>query len=178
MRDETRATAIEEFGNSPGKSTTKTIKEIQYLDVLSTEEERLLLKHYEKTIIGVCLRQKFSRHVQTTALMYLKRFYLHRSVLGNDPSRYFLACIYVAAKVEEEYPSMDQLIAILPNMTENILKKTEFKLLDGLQYDLIVHAPFKDIDGWIEVIHLAQNRLMERNRTFPSIYKEKKGWGQ
>ena len=62
-----------------------------------------------------------------------------------------MTCIYVAAKVEEAYLSMNSLMTLMPSLTEHAMRKSELRLLKGLQYDLIVHSPFKDIDGLIEV---------------------------
>lgn len=118
---------------------------------LSVSEEIDLLRYYEKSIIAFCHQKRYPLHVLATAQIYLKRFYVHHSVLSYDPSKLFIACIYVASKVEEEYLSIETLVSSLPNLNENILRKSELRLLKALDYDLIVHAPFKDIDGLIEV---------------------------
>ena len=39
------------------------------------------------------------RKVALTALLFLKRFYLSKSVLDADPARFMLTCIYLACKV-------------------------------------------------------------------------------
>jgi transcription initiation factor TFIIIB Brf1 subunit/transcription initiation factor TFIIB len=39
------------------------------------------------------------RKVALTALLFLKRFYLSKSVLEADPARFMLTCIYLACKV-------------------------------------------------------------------------------
>lgn len=43
---------------------------------------------------------------QATALTYFKRFYLHNTCLNNEPLKILMTCIYLAAKVRAEGPTM------------------------------------------------------------------------
>jgi len=65
----------------------------------------LKLEH-EESIIQFCIYNMRSMHfkheVKATAISYLHRFYLHNSAVEVDPSKMIYACVYLAAKVEEE----------------------------------------------------------------------------
>eukprot|EP00210_Caulerpa_lentillifera_P005598 g5355.t1 len=90
--------------------------------------------------------------VQGTSLVFFKRFYIHNNLLSCDPSKLFIACIYLACKVEEEYCSVESLLKDVPSLTLQQIKKAELKLLKGLKYELIVHTPFNYVDGITEDI--------------------------
>lgn len=111
----------------------------------------MLLKYYEKNIVRFCHQRHFSMRVQGTALVFFKRFYIHNNLMSCDPSKLFVACIYLACKVEEEYCSVESLLKDVPSLTLQQIKKAELKLLKGLKYELIVHTPFNYVDGITEV---------------------------
>lgn len=118
---------------------------------LSVAEEETLLKYYEKNIVRFCQQRQFSGKVQGTALVYFKRFYLRNSLVSCDPSKLFVACLYVACKVEEEYCSVESLLRDVPSLTLQQIKKAELKLLKGLNYELHVHSAYAAVDGITEV---------------------------
>lgn len=63
------------------------------------EEEALLLQFSAGSMQGLVQRLQLPRKVAMTALVLLRRFYLSKSVLEAEPSKFVLTSIYVACKV-------------------------------------------------------------------------------
>lgn len=66
---------------------------------ITTAEEQLLLRYYGGKVPLLTQQLGLPRKVSLTALLFLKRFYLARSVLEAEPARFMLTCIYIACKV-------------------------------------------------------------------------------
>ncbi|GMH42456.1 hypothetical protein BSKO_10375 [Bryopsis sp. KO-2023] len=132
---------VEQDGSLPGHSKPPS-------EPLTVEQELKLLKYYHQTIKQ--MSKKYPLRVLACALTYLKRFYIHHSVMEFDPSKTFLTCIYMAGKTEERYIPADVLSQQVKHITQNSLLKSELAMLKGLNYDLIVHTPFLEIDGFVE----------------------------
>ncbi len=68
---------------------------------LTLEDELEIIDHHERRIAALGRFQKMPQHVVSTAVVYLKRFYVDRSVMVDNPSVIALLALYSAAKVEE-----------------------------------------------------------------------------
>ena len=66
---------------------------------ITITEEQQLLRFYGGKVPLLTQQLGLPRKVALTALLFLKRFYLSRSVLDADPARFMLTCIYLACKV-------------------------------------------------------------------------------
>ncbi|KAL5146069.1 Cyclin-H1-1 [Glycine soja] len=86
--------------------------------------------------------------IQATALIYFKRFYLQWSVMEHQPKHIMLTCIYAACKIEENHVSAEEL---------------ETLVLQSLEFDLIVYAPYRSVEGFIndmeEFFNAGDNQL-------------------
>ncbi|MCL7041649.1 hypothetical protein MKW94_021146 [Papaver nudicaule] len=105
---------------------------------LSTEEEQLMRVFYEHKIQEACGAFKFPRKIQATAITYFKRFYLQWSVMEHHPKHIMLACVYTACKVEENHVSAEE------------LGKAIQQDYQSLGFDLIVYAPYRCVEGFID----------------------------
>ncbi|KAK3019411.1 hypothetical protein RJ639_004661, partial [Escallonia herrerae] len=125
---------------------------------LKTEEEHLLRAFYEFKIQDVCDAFKFPRKIQATALLYFKRFYLLWSVMEHHPKHIMLTCIYTACKAEENHVSAEELGKGIEQDHQMILNNEMIVLQAwihkyiSLGFDLIVYAPYRSIDGFINDI--------------------------
>lgn len=54
-------------------------------------------------------------------------------------------------QTEEHYISVETISQQMPNLKVSALLKSELALLKGLNYDLIIHSSFMEIDGFLEV---------------------------
>lgn len=63
------------------------------------EDQELLLRFYASRLQAICSELKLPLSVKGTAVSYLRRAYVHQSVLDRDPQSIFLTCLYLACKV-------------------------------------------------------------------------------
>lgn len=127
-----------------------------HADLISLIEEAALLRHYQEKVMSVSVNLKLPRKVLTTSVNYLKRFYVRGQSLEHDPQNICLTCLYVACKTEDCYLSATEL-GRLVGMPPEIFLKLELVLLQGLDFDLQVHSPYRALEGcladlteWIE----------------------------
>lgn len=118
------------------------------MNLLSEQEEKMLMTHYVQKLCHVSANLKLPRKVLSTAVTFLKRFYISASVMEYDPQQIALVCLYVSCKVEDSYISASEL-GRLAGMPSDVFLKLELILLQGLGFDLQVHSVFRAVDGYI-----------------------------
>ncbi|WZZ01327.1 hypothetical protein YC2023_073655 [Brassica napus] len=91
------------------------------LKPLSVDEERFMRVFYEAKVQEVCSAFEFPHKIQATALQYFKR----------------LTCVYAACKIEENHVSAEEI--------GKGIKQDHH----SLEFDLIVYAPYRAIEGFI-----------------------------
>ncbi|KQK13327.1 hypothetical protein BRADI_1g09370v3 [Brachypodium distachyon] len=116
---------------------------------LSCEEEQLMRVFYEQKIQEVCAAFKFPHKIQATAIIYFKRFYLQWSVMEHHPKHIMLTCVYSSCKVEENHVSAEELGKGI-QQDHQIILNNEMIVLKSLDFDLIVYAPYRPIEGFID----------------------------
>ncbi|XP_015570330.1 cyclin-H1-1 isoform X2 [Ricinus communis] len=115
---------------------------------LSVDEEQFMRVYYEFKLREVCSAFYFPHKIQATALIYFKRFYLQWSVMEHDPKHIMLTCIYAACKIEENHVSAEELGKGISQDHQMILNY-EMIVLQSLDFDLIVYAPYRSVEGFI-----------------------------
>ncbi|EOA21052.1 hypothetical protein CARUB_v10001393mg [Capsella rubella] len=118
------------------------------LKPLNVEEERFMRAFYEDKVQDVCSAFKFPHKIQATALQYFKRFYLQWSVMQHHPKEIMLTCVYAACKIEENHVSAEEIGRGI-NQDHLIILKYEMAVLQSLEFDLIVYAPYRAIEGFV-----------------------------
>ncbi|XP_026413833.1 cyclin-H1-1-like isoform X4 [Papaver somniferum] len=116
---------------------------------LSTEEEQLMRVFYEHKIQEVCGAFGFPHKIQATAITYFKRFYLQWSVMEYHPKHIMLTCVYTSCKVEENHVSAEELGKGI-QQDHQVILNNEMIVLQSLGFDLIVYAPYRSIEGFID----------------------------
>nr|QYW07136.1 cyclin H1-1 [Dimocarpus longan] len=116
---------------------------------LSIEEEQSMRVFYENKLREVCSAFYFPNKIQATALLYFKRFYLQWSVMEHHPKNIMLTCVYAACKIEENHVSAEELGKGISQDHQMILNY-EMIVYQGLEFDLIVYAPYRPLEGFID----------------------------
>ncbi|XP_074579458.1 cyclin-H1-1 [Curcuma longa] len=116
---------------------------------LNCEEEQHMRIFYEQKIQEVCQAFKFPHKIQATAIIYFKRFYLQWSVMEHHPKHIMLTCIYASCKVEENHVSAEELGKGI-QQDHQIILNNEMAVYQSLGFDLIVYAPYRSIEGFLE----------------------------
>ncbi|XP_031490128.1 cyclin-H1-1 isoform X2 [Nymphaea colorata] len=136
-------------------------------DPLTVEEEQLIRIFYEQKIQEVCGAFGFPHKIQATAIIYFKRFYLQWSVMEHDPKHIMLTCVYASCKVEEFHVSAEELGKGI-QQDHQVILNNEMIVLQSLGFDLIVYAPYRSIDGFLEDMEECC-RAMDGQRQFKDL---------
>ncbi|KAJ4877676.1 Cyclin-H1-1 [Raphanus sativus] len=118
------------------------------LKPLSVDEERFMRAFYEAKVQEVCSAFEFPHKIQATALQYFKRFYLQWSVMQHHPKEIMLTCVYAACKIEENHVSAEEIGKGI-KQDHHIILKYEMAVLQSLEFDLIVFAPYRAMEGFV-----------------------------
>ncbi|XP_013406190.1 cyclin-H [Lingula anatina] len=130
---------------------------------LDLKEERILLRHYEYALKEFCARFQDSgphenkviglpREVVGTAINYMKRFFLNKSVMDYHPKDIMLTCVYLSTKVEENHVSLRTFVSNIkgdPDKNADIVLCFELLLMKELHYHMTIHNPFRALEGLI-----------------------------
>ncbi|CAK7340681.1 unnamed protein product [Dovyalis caffra] len=106
----------------PQVNTTENSDKHSRSKPLSVEEEQFMRVYYEYKLR------------EATALIYFKRFYLQ-----------WLTCIYASCKIEENHVSAEELGKGISQDHQMILN---YEMI-SLEFDLIVYAPYRSVEGFI-----------------------------
>lgn len=116
---------------------------------INIEEEQYMRVFYENKLQEVCNNFHFPHKIQATALIYFKRFYLQWSVMQHHPKNIMLTCIYAACKIEENHVSAEELGKGI-SQDHQLILNNEMIVYQSLEFDLIVYAPYRCIDGFVD----------------------------
>lgn len=142
---------------------------------LTPEEERLLLKFYELQLMDFCKRfnPPMPKFVIGTAFHYFKRFYLYNSAMDFHPKEILATCVFLSCKVEEFILSIGQFVANIKGDREkaaDIILNNELLLMKQLNYHLIVHNPYRPVEGFLIDIK-TRCTLSNPERLRPGVYE-------
>jgi len=125
---------------------------------LSPEEERQLCQLVEETAQKFCqsFNLPFLPTVIYTGFVFFKRFYMHNSIMDHLAKNIMMSCLYLASKVDEFNVSIDEFVRNLksgtPQTNTTVILSLEAPIMRQLQYHLIVHSPYRPLEGhFIEI---------------------------
>ena len=115
------------------------------------------------------LRQR----VIATATIFFRRFYLKNAYCETDPYIVIAACLYVAAKAEEQPVHIKTVVSearavfgaygVKHFPTDNAkLAEMEFYLVDDLECDLVVFHPYRTLMALVNDVQPKDQRGMDR----------------
>ncbi|TPP60259.1 putative cyclin-H [Fasciola gigantica] len=100
------------------------------------------------------------------AVTYLKRFYLHHSVMDFYPREMMLTCLYMACKAADFPVGIQTFTSHIPRNQERysyFILNSELFLLEALGYDLWVFTPYRPLTGLIMDLVAYQKRLRKNS---------------
>jgi len=137
-------------------------------------EERRLLQYFERHLGHLCeavwASNKSERgapmpkELRATAICFLKRFYLHASMMEYDPRIIVITCIALACKAEDcqLVATLEELLAHPAVVAElghakiesalSVVQESELLLLQGTRFHLMLHHPYRPLRGWIDAL--------------------------
>ncbi|KJD99926.1 cyclin H [Cryptococcus gattii NT-10] len=116
---------------------------------LTVNDELLLLRFYCSQVSRIC-REGFGlpEVVESTAISYVKRFYLKNSVMEWHPKIIMPTCLYLAAKTTNFPIPADQFVSKIPKLTSEDVLEKEFLVAQSLSFEFWVHGADKALRGW------------------------------
>ncbi|WWD19781.1 hypothetical protein CI109_104245 [Kwoniella shandongensis] len=116
---------------------------------LTVTDELLLLRFYCSQISKIC-RHGFGlpEVVESTAISYLKRFYLKNSVMEWHPKNIMPTCLFLAAKTTNYPVLIDTFISKFSKLTPADVLDTEFLVAQSLGFEFWVRGGEKALRGW------------------------------
>ncbi|KAG2483013.1 hypothetical protein HYH03_018093 [Edaphochlamys debaryana] len=147
-----RQRAAADPGEPEAGSATKRQKEPPPVDPAG---ELLTLKYYQQIIQEKCREMRLPVKVMSTAILYHKRFFLRHSSMEFDPGRVMITAIFMATKIEEHYTRAADIAAAF-DVSEDLVVKQEVALLEGLNFDLVVHSPYRALQGLMQELKEAR----------------------
>ncbi|KAI9480968.1 MAG: cyclin-like protein [Benjaminiella poitrasii] len=117
-------------------------------EYLTAKEELQLCRFYEKQLQIMSKHCKFNDMVMATAVIYMKRFYLHNSTMDYHPKDIFLTCLFLATKSESERISIEDFGKKLRLPSTKDVLGLEFTVSQGLKFQYYVHHPYRPAYGF------------------------------
>ncbi|XP_042230157.1 cyclin-H-like [Homarus americanus] len=173
LRFQVNCDFIEKFGKNMAN-----MERVQHF--LTTEEEHLMVRSYEHSLREFCKKFRDPRDsrirmlpsVTTTAQHYFKRFYLYNSVMDYHPKEILVTCVYLACKIEEFFVTINDFVYNVrgdKKKAAEIILNNELQLTQELQFHLIIHQPFRPVEGLLIDIKTRFPQLRDPERLRPYI---------
>ncbi|ODV93819.1 hypothetical protein PACTADRAFT_51567 [Pachysolen tannophilus NRRL Y-2460] len=118
------------------------------VETLTIEEELLLINFFARKAVGLANMFKMPSQVRGTAISFLKKFYLVNSVMEYHPKNIMLTCLFLAAKVENYFISINTFSKKINNTTPESILKYEYQIIKSLHFTLMVRHPFRSLYGF------------------------------
>ena len=127
---------------------------------LSVGDELLLLRFYLSQASTI-IRTGFGlpEVVESTAMSYLKRFYLKNSVMEWHPRIIMPTCIYLAAKTTNYPVLMEHFIPKFAKLDPQEVIDTEFVVSQSLSFQFWIRTPEKPLRGWLLDLQVSPDLL-------------------
>ncbi|KAJ1896962.1 hypothetical protein LPJ66_003672 [Kickxella alabastrina] len=153
-------------------------------NLLSPEEELELIDYYLQVTVayarmygkGAIFKPEALNNIKSTAVNFMKRFYLHNVVFDYPPKSIMLTCFYLATKVENSFIKIDDFVRPLNDVVDKNKKGVrtknedildlEFVVIQSLQFELAAHHPYRPSYG----LYLDMQAYIENNNLLKEVY--------
>lgn len=151
------------------------------MELVSYEEEQKYLYFFSQQIVQVCTHFNMPTQVRATAISFFKKFYLVNSVMEFRPKNVLYTIVFLAAKLENYFISIDSFCARLPKTKAQDILDSEFVILQLLKFTLLVHHPFRPLYGFfldVQLVLLHPEPVMYDVNidTIGQLYDKAKNW--
>lgn len=152
----------------------------QLLNLISVDEEIKFIQYYSNMIVKLSAIFQMPTQVKATAISLFKKFYLYNSVMEYHPKNILYTCLFLAAKSENFFISIESFIKPLKKTVANDILDLEFIVLQSLKFTLMVHHPFRPLYGFFldfQAILLYPSLLYDVTiDTLGALYDKSKTW--
>lgn len=136
-------------GEAPEKAgLLAQIKQQGDAELITYEEEQKFVRFFGQQAVQICAHFNMPTQVKATAVQFLRRFYLVHSVMEYRPKNVLYAVVFLSAKSENFFVSIEAFAARLPKTNPEDILDLEFVVLQALKFTLLVHHPFRPLYGF------------------------------
>nr|GLL30821.1 cyclin-C1-2-like [Ipomoea trifida] len=137
------------------------VEVVQQLDKdrgITLEDCKLIKLHMSNYIARLAQNVKVRQRVVATAISYMRRVYVRKSMTEYDPRLVAPACLYLASKAEESTVQARHLVFYIKKLysddkyryeIKDILEM-EMKVLEALNYYLVVFHPYRSLSQLLQ----------------------------
>nr|GMD18723.1 cyclin-C1-2-like [Ipomoea batatas] len=134
---------------------------VQQLDKdrgITLDDCKLIKLHMSNYIARLAQNVKVRQRVVATAISYMRRVYVRKSMTEYDPRLVAPACLYLASKAEESTVQARHLVFYIKKLysddkyryeIKDILEM-EMKVLEALNYYLVVFHPYRSLSQLLQ----------------------------
>lgn len=125
---------------------------------ITLEDRKLIKLHMSNYMTRLAQNVKVRQRVVATAISYMRRVYVRKSMIEYDPRLVAPACLYLASKAEESTVQARHLVFYIKKLysdekyryeVKDILEM-EMKLLEALNYYLVVFHPYRSLTSLLQ----------------------------
>ncbi|CAA3010339.1 cyclin-C1-2-like isoform X1 [Olea europaea subsp. europaea] len=125
---------------------------------ITLEDSKLIKLHMSNYIARLAQNVKVRQRVVATAITYMRRVYVRRSMTEYDPRLVAPTCLYLASKAEESTVQARLLVFYIKKLytdekywfeIKEILEM-EMKILEALKYYLVVFHPYRAVSQLLQ----------------------------
>lgn len=131
---------------------------------LTELEELRLVRRYCEVIMVSCRHMEWPINVQTTAIQYLKRFYLSNSCVTYPPKEIYKTVLFLASKTEAIHVPLSKFCRLMSERDPDSVLAPEYKVMQALRFTLDVRQPFRGLKGTLmEMLNMAEGLVGSTN---------------
>ncbi|KFK31301.1 hypothetical protein AALP_AA6G094600 [Arabis alpina] len=124
---------------------------------ISLDDFKLIKFHMSNHITKLAQHIKVRQRVVATAITYMRRVFVRKSMVEFEPRLVALTCLYLASKAEESIVQARNLVfyikRLYPDEYKYELKDIlgmEMKVLEALNYYLVVFHPYRSLSQFLQ----------------------------
>ncbi|CAI9770659.1 unnamed protein product [Fraxinus pennsylvanica] len=125
---------------------------------ITLEDFKLIKLHMSNYIARLAQHVKVRQRVVATAITYMRRVYVRRSMTEYDPRLVAPSCLYLASKAEESTVQARLLVFYIKKLYSDEkyrfeikeILEMEMKILEALNYYLVVFHPYRALSELLQ----------------------------
>ncbi|GME66848.1 unnamed protein product [[Candida] boidinii] len=136
-------------------SLDKSLPEVQLLfnengnfEHLTVEEERIIVIYYARKAKDLANFFHLPTQARSTAISFLIRFFLIHSVMEYHPQFIMYTCLFLAAKVENNFIGINTFSKAIPKTTPESILQYEYPILESMKFTLLCRHPYQPLYGF------------------------------
>lgn len=159
LRQETHAVAIQRIRQYHDNHNHNDAAEETASFFLTPNEELSLVESYVDIIRKTTNHIKWPVNIKTTAVQYLKRFYLSNSCMTYPPKEIYKTIMFLASKTEAFHITLSKFCQQISADPDAVLAP-EYKVMQALRFTLDVRQPFRGLKGTLmELLNMVDENL-------------------